>query len=640
MIFLAIYAGSKKKEGLPCWRSSFLSASIIWGILLTLSTEVLSIFNLITFSGVLGFWVLACLVCMLFVWRLWRGNSGFLNKSKTRNLKRTFRRSEIMLLSGIAFIIIIVGLIALLTPPNGWDSMNYRMSRVFHWIQNKNIAPYPTNILRQLTYTPGLEFVIAHFQILSGGDHFANLVQWLCMLGSVIGVSLIAREFGADRRGQIFSALFCATIPMGILQGSSTQADYAASFWIISFVYYILLISRAGPKRFSLLMAGFSLGLALLAKATAYIYTVPFLIWFIFSVLKKFGRRAWKTPLLIVMCAFFINVGYYIRAFVLRAYPLSRLGFIARNVDFIADRMTAPLFISNVARNIALHLGTPFKIVNNVIYEAIRSIHLVLGVPIDGPRGLAFHIPLSLYEGDAGNFLHFILIAASIVIFSVTYRKKEKKFFYYPALLIAGFFMFCFLIDWAPWHSRYHLPLFVLFCPFVAMAFSGISDRKIINCISFFLILLSLPWLFFNTSRPLIFKMGEFIKSNRIKNIFNTDRIKQYFIMRPELKKSYAEAVRFIESEGHSDIGMILHEYNSEYAFLVLFQKIKDRKFRIEHVKIDNSSSIYYDRHPFKGFNPSAIISLKPNGKNKIVHKEKVYAREWSSGSVSVFIKR
>lgn len=43
--------------------------------------------------------------------------------------------------------------------------------------------------------------------------------------GSLIGVSLSASELGADRRGQILAVLVCATLPMLVLQGSSTQND-------------------------------------------------------------------------------------------------------------------------------------------------------------------------------------------------------------------------------------------------------------------------------------------------------------------------------------------------------------------------------------------------------------------------------
>ncbi|MCL2930746.1 MAG: hypothetical protein MGG11_00090 [Trichodesmium sp. MAG_R03] len=110
-----------------------------------------------------------------------------------------------------------IGLIAMVAPPNNWDSMTYHMSRVVHWMQNQSVAHYPTYNLPQLFHPPFAEFTITHLQILSGGDIFANLVKWLSAL-SIIGVSLIAKQLGAKEQGQVFAVVFCATLPMGILK--------------------------------------------------------------------------------------------------------------------------------------------------------------------------------------------------------------------------------------------------------------------------------------------------------------------------------------------------------------------------------------------------------------------------------------
>jgi len=181
----------------------------------------------------------------------------------------------------------IIGLIAFLSPPNNWDSMTYHMSRVMHWIQNRGIEFYPTNILRQLHSNPFAEFVILHFQILSGGEYFANAVQWLSMIGCLIGVSLIAKEFGLTLYGQIVSVIFCVTLPMGILQASSTQNDYVASFHVICFLFFSIKIFKGKHDRLLIYAIGSSLGLAILTKATAYLFIFPFLCWFVSKGIKK-----------------------------------------------------------------------------------------------------------------------------------------------------------------------------------------------------------------------------------------------------------------------------------------------------------------------------------------------------------------
>jgi 4-amino-4-deoxy-L-arabinose transferase-like glycosyltransferase len=58
------------------------------------------------------------------------------------------------------------------------------------------------------------------------------------MLSSLIGISLITKELGGNKTAQVISSLFCITLPMGILQSTSTQTDYVASLWIVIMVYF------------------------------------------------------------------------------------------------------------------------------------------------------------------------------------------------------------------------------------------------------------------------------------------------------------------------------------------------------------------------------------------------------------------
>lgn len=625
---------------LPCWRSAFLSASVVWAVILTAITECLSVLSLITFNWILLSWGLVCIASGLTYHML-----GRRQKSIVRFELSKIPPSETPLLFSIAFIVIMVGLIALIAPPNTWDSMTYHMSRVAHWIQNKTLAHYPTHILRQLSFTPGAEFVIMHFQILSGGDRFANLVQWFSMLGSIIGASLIAKQLGADKRGQIFSAVACATIPMGILQGSSTQTDYVVVFWMVCFVYYILLMLKEKINLGLLLKVGASLGLAILTKGSAYIYAFPFLVWFVFSGFKKLRWNLWKPVLIIIIVALFMNLGYYTRNFDLYGYPHPKL-------YHLTNGLTLPVFISNVVLNMGLHLGTPSKLVNSVMYGIIRLIHKILGVATNDPRATLcgdFSINFSLHEDSTGNFLHLILIIVSVAIFFITSQKrKQRDLIYYLAALTSAFLLFCFVVKWEPWESRFHLPVFVLFSPVIAIVLSRISNHKIADFTAVFFILLSLPWVFFNDSRPLI----KNFRASKIENIFNTSRIEQYFRNWPGLKDPYMEAVQFIKSKGCSDVGIILGEDDWEYPFFVLLQKDNTRVFRIEHVNVSNISAIKYNIYPFNDFNPCAIISFKSRQKDRIVNKDTVYVKAWSSTPVarpgpvvqlepvSVFIKR
>ena len=101
----------------------------------------------------------------------------------------------------------------LISPPNNWDSMTYHMSRVEYWIQNKAIFFFKTNNPRQNVLAPFSEFLILHFQILSGSDIFANLVQWINLIIGLVTLSLICKEFGLSKRLQLISAVFMCSLP-------------------------------------------------------------------------------------------------------------------------------------------------------------------------------------------------------------------------------------------------------------------------------------------------------------------------------------------------------------------------------------------------------------------------------------------
>jgi len=537
----------------------------------------------------------------------------------------------------MAFIVTCVGLIALVSPPNNWDSMTYHMSRVVHWIQNRNVAFYPTHISRQLSQNPWAEFAIMQFQILCEGDRFANLVQWFSMVGSIVGVSLIAERLGANLRGQLLAGVVVATIPMGILQASSTQNDYVVSFWLVCFVYYTtrLLKAKEKARRADLLGAGASLGLAILTKATAYIFAFPFLVWFVFSHLRKVGWRSLKSLSTLAVICLSINLGHYVRNYDLYGNPLGPAGPGSSDMGRYANEvLSIPSLISNMCRNASLHIGTPIKQLNAAMERGMRSVHRLLGVDINDPRttfgGTGYSIrKMSNHEDEAGNIIHLALVAASVAILIVSRQVRESPHLVgYSIAVTAAFVLFCLYLKWQPWNSRLHLPLFVLWAPFIAVVSSSVLNHRAADLLCVVLMLSALPWVFYNNSRPLIGNTS----------ILKVDRIDQYFSNRPELRDPYIEAALFLKSQQCSHIGLHMGGDSWEYPFWVLLHENHNRAVRFEHVNVGNKSSVKSGIRPFHGFSPCAIVSVERGEMNEIVSKETVYSKEWSSDPISVFM--
>jgi hypothetical protein len=616
-----------KKFQVQGWRGSFVLASLLWGILVTAITEFLSLFNWLTFWPMVGAWVFILLLLLLIlVFGKPRNDSSRFNLRLPR-----LARFESVLLIYIFAMVIVIGVIAWVAPPNTGDSMAYHMSRVMHWIQNKNVAFYPTNILRQLDSNPWSEFAILHFQILDGGDRLANFIQWFSMVGSIVGVSLLAKEFKATIRGQLFAAVVSATIPMGILQGSSTQTDYVVSFWLVCFVYFAMLLRKEDNLLYAL-GTGAALGLGILTKATMYFFAFPFLAWLGLYSIKNHHAKKILFIVLALVIAFIINFGHYARNYDLFGNPLGtgREGE-GPNYVYANEVYTFSAVTSNLIRNVSLHLGTPIYRVNAALDNAISLLHKFIGISPNDVRttwtGEEFKVrPLSFDETTAGNPIHLFLITAALLLYAFQ-RTREQDVVLYTLSLLLAFLLFCVYLKWQPYHSRLHLPLFVLFAPFVGLMISRIRNDRIANLIVALLILTALPWVFLNTAKPIFGK----------NSIFTTSRIEQYFTKRPSLAGPYIESAKILSDLNCSNIGLVIGDKDWEYPLWVLMREKTDGMVRLEHVNVTNTSQQKNEDNQNGAFNPCAIFTVNADPPEAVSIGDAVYLRAWSSDPVGVY---
>jgi len=599
--------------GAVCRRESFLRASLIWGLLVTVITECLSRYKILTSDILTVVWLLIVLLLAL----LYR-------EQITGKPDCTIRREKmpavfLICRCGVTLIILTTGLIALASPPNNWDSMTYHLGRVMHWIQNCSVEHYPTHIMRQLYMNPWAEFAIMHLQILSRGDGLVNLVQWFSLVGSIVGVSLIAGKLGGKPQEQWFAGLIAAAVPMGVLQASSTQNDLVVTFWLVCLVYYTLSAvlpdkksEKPEQERITIaLWLGLSLGLAVLTKGTAYVYALPFSVWFAWAMIRRFKIKSW--PLLIWPFLIFLglNSGHYLRNYSLFGDPL----FIPV-YEGVRNEIIGPgSLISNLLRNTGLNIGTPFPWINQLTEKAIYALHGYLGISPGDPRttfnALPFHIVTGSFnnENNAGSPLHLILLWLTLLI-TVGSRKmyRHRKLMFYILALSLAFLLFCLLIKWQPWGTRLHLPLLVLAAPYLAIALFQILsfNRRVIAALSLCIILSALPWLFGNQTRPLIASINPEKKSLEFRSVITTPREEQYFADRPHIREAYKEVTRHLAAQGYPVIGIISSGDAWEYPIWVLVNDLMEEPVRIEHVQITNESRAL----ELTGFDPPCIVHI------------------------------
>lgn len=599
-------------------RLIFLWATLIWTLCAVSLIEGLSVFHCLTQGFVVGGWGLVIFVIL--------GCWIFLKKKSLLNrppLVGTLSFWEWAGLIVTALIICAIGINAIFAAPNNWDSMTYHLPRVMHWIQNQSVEHYSTHILRQLYQPPGAEFLILHLQILTGSDRFVNLVQWFSLLGAALVLSLIAVELGIGRFGQILVGLLTVTIPMVILQGSSTQNDLVVGFWLVCFAYFSVRLLKAlepTPQRWlDVLGAGLSLAFALLTKGSAYLFVIPWALLFVlFGVFKKRKMLLGDVAVIVLACLI-VNAGFYARNIRLFGSPLS-----TGTENYVNKGNVLENTALNVIRNASLHLATPIPAVNQFVRRGILALQSSMSDSKDNSWSDFDILMPSASEDVAGNPLHFLLIlfAFTIVLFSPRFPSLPR---FYVGMIIAGFIVFCALLKWQLFHSRLHLPLFLLSMPIVALVLERMKSRWVGGMISVILVLTAAWPLFYNERHPLIGK----------KNVFNMSRLEQYFSYRKFMALPYVLAVKYATSRPDSNVGLLLGPDDWEYPLWVLLKREKPYVW-IRHSGVENVSKTLMTQGDSKA---SVVISEVSDAPNGLILNEQVYLKQQQFAFMSLYVR-
>ena len=574
----------KRKIGSFSSREALVLVFLLLGAVILLSTEILSAFKLFSFWPLCFLWAL--ITAVLFYLNRRQGISIKINPITPFSLQESF------LVKLILILIAVLGVIAITTPPNTWDAMTYHMSRVAHWVQNSTVAFYPTKIQRQLYINPFAEYWIAQLVILSGGsDQWANMPQWISMIGTLLVISLIAQVIGIGRWGQILSAFFVITLPNAIVQATSTQTDFVVTLWVSIAVYFILrnIKLMSWSNTFAISMAVI---LAAYTKGTGLFILLPFWAW---GVCAHSKGRLWRGSLLI-LCCMMGAAGFLL----LRNYlALGACVFYGDQNHMLALNDFKGM-ISSLALHSCMHLRTGIIGIDQGLSDLLDAVHQALGMNVMQSSANFNVLPFNYMkfpfaEDEMPNFIFYagFLAAGTIYCFSKDRDRGSLKAKYF-LMAFSCFFLFNTLVKWTPFDGRYHLPFFVLLAPLLADIF--LRYRHIIVYI---LILFS-------------FSAGVFIITNQSKplegrsSLWRIPREYKYFYNRPPSLISTKAISDAIVRSGCHEIGFDIGEDTWEYPFWA-YLKNKVSPLRIEHVLVNNSSKAL--SYPLGPFMPCQIVS-------------------------------
>lgn len=491
ILFSGVAATLQRNAREAVWRHAALYTIIIAFLFIAFSTELLSALHAFHRTGILITWILALITSGVLLYRQ-RTYFSLPKKLPTR--------------SPIFWSVIIILVVTLLTGalsfPNNWDSMTYHLARAMQWIHRGSVAHYPTQIERQLNLAPLSEYAFAHILALSNIPAFTAWVPWVCFAGSIIAVTLITRTLGGSRRAQLLSAGISATIPMAILQSSSTQNDLVVGFFILCALYFMLTFWKYPERKYAWSFFLVVMGCAVLTKGTGILFLLPV----IGIALGVAVRHRIRIPYKHIMIGSAVAVALLVPHAVRNMHTFGSPGgndYDLQNTQF----GTGPL-VANVSKNIGMHFRTPFDPVNTLIENKVAFWHRLAGVEMNDPDLNWSYSPefsvgmFSTHEDSAGNALHVLLFIGIMLI--ILFRKKWRSdhvLLVYTGIWMSVFLLFCVFVKWQLWNVRLHTPLFFIAAPMAAVVLDN-ANKVLRHGMISMLILGALPFVFLNQTRP------------------------------------------------------------------------------------------------------------------------------------------
>jgi hypothetical protein len=611
VVFDLLGLHSRRQGQLPGLRAVILESIAFMGGYMVLFSEGLSLFRLLDTAGAGFCWGIALIAAGLLGWRKGWIVAGARVLQARRNQVDWFDLTAGILMFGTLGLLFFI---AVISPSNNNDSLYYHMSRVMHWAQDRSLAHYPTGYEHQLYNPIFAELSILNARLLWGTDRLANLIQWGSLVVGILGSSVLARLLGARKRGQWLAALFTLSLPIAILQATSTQNDLVVGAWLIGLLFFILLARQRNLAKDETVALSLSLGLGLLTKGTFYAYAILPGVYFSFLLFKKMGlRKAFITLAAVVGMVIILNLGYWLRNWNTFGTPLGSTEFISTHADL---RPSFGTYLGSIVRNVVENFATPSDAVNTKIVDGLKAAFK----PID-PVMNNFNIIWAWNQEDyAGAPLHMLLVPATLVLLFLLRRKLKADVLPYTVLATGLFVSLSVVVGNILSASRFQIAFFIAWGAVFGIAIEALGKKWLTTAGVMLLLLATIPWVVFNRTRPLIAMRPSHdpftipcLAGCTAGSILNEPPVRVLFAERPDLQEPYTLATNAIRQASCRAVGLQLDSHDYEYNYWWLLDAPQNGT-RLETIYTLPELERYLD----PTFKPCAILCTICRGKTHL----------------------
>lgn len=604
LVFLDLLGLQSRREGNPAgMRAVILETTAVLGGYMVVFSEGLSLFRWLATPGIAIFWGIALITAGLLGWKKGWITAGV---SSLRSIQLKLDGFELTAGAMLAIVLALLFLIAVISPSNNNNSLLYHMSRVMHWAQDRSLAHYPTGYEHQLYNPIFAELSILNARLLWGTDRLANLIQWFSLVIGILGASAMAKLLGAGRGGQWAAAVFMASLPMAILQSTSTQNDLVTAAWLICLLYFIMLARQRNLFVEELITLALALGLGLLTKGTFYPYAVPPLVYLAFLLFRKTGlRKALITLAIIGGTVVVLNLGYWSRNLVTFGTPLGSSEFVSTHADV---RPNVGTYLGSLVSNVVENFATPSNPLNlntkiiNGMKAAFQRID---------PAMANFDLLWAWNQEDyAGDPLHMLLVPVTLVLLFLFRRRLKKDNLPYVLVTSALFVALAVVVNYMLSGTRFQIAFFAAWAPLFGVAVGAFRWKWLPKAAALLLLVAALPWVMFNRSRPLIAMRNSSdpftipcLAGCTSGSVLNEPPVRVLFANWIDLQGPYSQATQAIRASSCQSVGLQLNSHTMEYPFWWLLDAPQSG-IRLESIYTYPELERYVD----PAFKPCAIV--------------------------------
>lgn len=554
-------------------------------------TEILSFIKCMEFASLIVGWLLFDLLLVFLCYKKRDKISRIIPHKIYQNLKWYYVISIFITLLSLYF--------AIKTVPYNFDSMTYHLSRVAHWANNKSVAHYSTNIVRQVASPVLAEFVILQIYIINrGNDALVNILQCMSFITNTFIIWGIAKKLKC-KPGYCFLASFLyMTTPIAFAESVTTQVDNFAALWMLIFVYFIIdfldikeKIEISKVSITNVIVLGSCIAFGYLCKPSVSIAMVIFAIWLLLicilrkdKIINLIKLVAYSLPGMIIPLG--IEISRNIYTFKKLASPIT-------GGRQLIGTLNPAYVLVNCIKNITYNLPNIYddNSQSNILFF-VHKIANALKVAINDPSisedGVEFQVwPARTYGIDiAVNPVILILTIICIIwiILSLKRTKLSELPTQFSVVSIFCFILFCAVLRWEPFVSRYMISYLALLCIVVCIQIQDIECKSqrfssAIIGIACFCSLIDLYGLYkYNKS---VCQMTN-----------SVSREEGYFFAYDSELDAYRYATQYIRNNNYKNIGFFCSDNYYEYPLIKMLENDIER---FEHIGVNNETSKYSD---------------------------------------------